>query len=458
MRICKSSFNFNKNFFVFLFAFGVSVISVGQTHKSDSLQKILTAYVSADTGKLVLLNKLSYELEETGNYLQAIKYAGQAVELAKTLMAQSKSEKEKNNISLLLSDSYTNLGLVYNSLANFPEALKSHLAALKIRESLNDARGKANSYMNIGITYRRNRDTQNALKYYLMALKIQEELKDVKNMAGSLHNLGVIYLTNGDYNRALENFKTSLEMNIKTGNKSWMANNYMGLGYVYDDKGEYEEALKNYFLSLEITIQIGSKSGTAMVYDNLAAVYVKQKKYREARKSSEKSLALSLETASRDLAISAYWSLANLDSIEGNAKGALNNYKLYIAYKDSVNNEANTKDMVRSQMNYEFDKKEAATRLEQEKKEAVALADSKKQRIIIWSVSGILLLVLAFAFFAYRSYIEKKKANVAISYQKKIIEEKQKEILDSIYYARKIQRSLLTNARYIDRTLNRLKA
>ena len=37
-----------------------------------------------------------------------------------------------------------------------------------------------------------------------------------------------------------------------------------------------------------------------------------------------------------------------------------------------------------------------------------------------------------------------------------IIEEKQKEILDSIYYARRIQQALITNEFYIEKELKRL--
>src|SRR5205814_1758182 len=105
---------------------------------------------------------------------------------------------------------------------------------------------------------------------------------------------------------------------------------------------------------------------------------------------------------------------------------------------------------------FEFDKKEAAAKLEQEKKEAVAAAESKKQKIIIWSACGILLLVISFAVFAYRSFLQKQKANVEITKQKEIIEEKQKEILDSIRYAKKIQTALITSENYIEKNLNKL--
>ena len=44
-----------------------------------------------------------------------------------------------------------------------------------------------------------------------------------------------------------------------------------------------------------------------------------------------------------------------------------------------------------------------------------------------------------------------------IESQHKILEEKQKEIIDSITYARRIQKSLLPTEKYIDNSLKRLK-
>ncbi len=43
-----------------------------------------------------------------------------------------------------------------------------------------------------------------------------------------------------------------------------------------------------------------------------------------------------------------------------------------------------------------------------------------------------------------------------IEKQKHEVEEKQKEILDSIHYAKRIQNALITNEKYIDKTLNDL--
>ena len=70
----------------------------------------------------------------------------------------------------------------------------------------------------------------------------------------------------------------------------------------------------------------------------------------------------------------------------------------------------------------------------------------------------------------YRGFRQKKKDNLIIlsqkaevelrnniiEHQKAVVEEKQKEIIDSIHYAKRIQQALLTSERYIQKTISRL--
>jgi len=86
----------------------------------------------------------------------------------------------------------------------------------------------------------------------------------------------------------------------------------------------------------------------------------------------------------------------------------------------------------------------------QAKERAVAEGRNRFQQIVIWSVVIGLLLVIIFAGFIYRSLKITHK-------QKKIIEEKQREILDSIHYAKRIQTALITNERYIHKNLLRIQ-
>ena len=45
----------------------------------------------------------------------------------------------------------------------------------------------------------------------------------------------------------------------------------------------------------------------------------------------------------------------------------------------------------------------------------------------------------------------------AVERQKHLVEEKQKEVIDSITYAKRIQRALITSERYIEKSINKLK-
>ena len=51
----------------------------------------------------------------------------------------------------------------------------------------------------------------------------------------------------------------------------------------------------------------------------------------------------------------------------------------------------------------------------------------------------------------FRSFLQNKKKNKLILEQKHLVEEKQKEIIDSIYYAQRIQKAMMPNEKYFDK-------
>ncbi|HWY11194.1 MAG TPA: SpoIIE family protein phosphatase, partial [Bacteroidia bacterium] len=101
---------------------------------------------------------------------------------------------------------------------------------------------------------------------------------------------------------------------------------------------------------------------------------------------------------------------------------------------------------------YEEDLKinEARFKLEEQLKEEKNSADKHKQQLILTGVSIILLIVIIFSFFIFKALKENQKKNkiileqnVKVEKQKQLIEEKHKDITDSINYAQKIQTALI---------------
>jgi tetratricopeptide (TPR) repeat protein len=410
-------------------------------------------------GMAVCFSHLGAFYTSLGNYNLSIENCNKAV----ILFDELGDQKDK-------SWPFGILGIAYDSQGNYSRALNYYFKALKIDEETRNRSRVARHLGNIGIVYDSQGDYKKALDYYFKALKIQEELGDKSGISINLSNIGLVYFNQRNYRDALYYYTKALEIKVELEDKYGIAINLSNIGDVYAEQGDsvmakgyvkdagfiYSRALNHYFKAIEMEEEIGDKNGVASSMKNVGFIYYHQKKYIESEQYFLKALKISEVIGALNIQKENHQYLSELYSKLKESKLALMHYKKFISIKDSINNEENTKKLVRTEMNYEFDKKEAATKLEQDKKEAVAFAESKKQRIIIWSVCGILLLVVGFAIFAYRSYLQKQRANIEIILQKEVIEEKQKEILDSIHYAKRIQTALLTSEKYIERNLDKL--
>ena len=83
---------------------------------------------------------------------------------------------------------------------------------------------------------------------------------------------------------------------------------------------------------------------------------------------------------------------------------------------------------------------------------------------MIFAVAGVLLVVVVFSFFLFQRFRLAQKQKVIIEDQKVMVDkayehlhEKNKEVMDSIHYARRIQRALITPEPYIHARLTKLK-
>jgi tetratricopeptide (TPR) repeat protein len=489
------------------YVFQKSSMCFGQNRQIDSLLTLLKAD-NKDTNKVNHLNKLSWRLSNIGNYDTALIVSNQSLILGRELSFKTGIANAYSNIGVIynnqgkypealknqfaalkiqeqinnkagIANAYANIGNVYGSLGNYPEALKNQLAGLKIAEQAGANGGIASAYANIGIVYSMQGNYPEALKNYFAALKIFELLGDKRSIASACGNIGSVYYKQGNYPEALKNHFASLKIKEQIGNKIGIANSRNNLGSIYRDQGDltlatgdkasaanmYAEALKNYFASLKIREEIGDRAGIATSYCNIASLKIRLKDYTAVKKYLNAGLMLSKEIGFTEATRDLYQNFSVLDSVLGNYKSALEHYKFYISYRDSLDNEANTRKTVQQQMQYEFDKKEGFTKAEQEKKDLMTEEEKRNQKLVLWFTVFGLGVVVVVAVFIFRSLRINKKKNRIITMQKEtverqkhIVEEKQKEVLDSIYYARRIQRALITNEKYINKKLSVLNS
>lgn len=469
---------------------------LAQESRIDSVKKLL-ATAKQDTNQVITLVDLSWSLLNLGDYDTAYQYAEKGKKLALALnyplgtasafnnigviyWMQAKYPKALENLFAALKiyedlgskkgagRAYNNIGLVYFNMGNYPAALKNSFASLKISESLGKKQAVAASYSNIGSIYEAQGNNTDALKSYMEVLKISEELSDQDGLAKAHQGAGNIYNNLKNYSDALSHHAAAIKMFEELGDSLRAAAEYNNIANTYSSmasngvslserKELFQQALKNYFISLKIREAFDDREGVTTSLGNIGATYEDMGDHQEAEKYNLRALKLATEIGALERVKESQENLSKIYSATGRLKDALEAYKAFVVARDSLINEENTKKTVQAEMQYEFDKKEEAARLDQEKKDALVQANKKRHNMILFSISAFGLLVLAFAIYAYRSYLQKQKINVEITRQKQLIEEKQKEVLDSIHYAKRIQSALITSERYIHKNIERLR-
>jgi serine phosphatase RsbU (regulator of sigma subunit) len=395
----------------------------------------LSYYLSKENGnKIGMINasiNISNVYTNQGNFAEALKTLTEA-----TPTCQELHDHER------LASLYNNIGLVHEILGNFPEALKYFLQTLKIREELKNPKLISDCYNNIGLVYEGLHNYPEALRYNQLSLKTRKELDDRAGIAQSYNNLGIIYNDIGNYSEGLKNHQACLEIHLSLGDKLELGKSYNNIGLSYMDLLNYPEALRNFQKTTEIRRQMEDRQGLSESYINLGTVYTRLKRFQEAKIMLDSAEWISLQIHLKPNLEQTYDQWIRLDSAMGNYKEGYIHLKKYLIYHDSLFNEASSQKTVRAEMNFEFDKKQAIAKSEQERITAVAAAESKRQKIVIASVSSLLLLILAFALFAYRNFRIKKRINLRLEIQKKNID-------DSIRYALRIQQAILPKALFL---------
>ncbi len=155
---------------------------------------------------------------------------------------------------------------------------------------------------------------------------------------------------------------------------------------------------------------------------DLGSLYIKLKNYAEAYKYFDKSLHLSMLVGFKDVIRNSYEGLYRLDSIKGDYRQAFKHHQQYILYRDSIINRESLSKSVQSRMQYEFDKKDAVAKAEQDKKDADAKRIENQQYFAIAALGIIVLAVAVIAVIQFRSNKHKQQANIALQQQKQKVE------------------------------------
>jgi len=341
------------------------------------------------------------------DYQQALEYYFKGLKL-------SEEVGDKKSEARILS----NIGVVYWYQSDYPKALKFYFDALRIDEETGNKDGTAGTLGNIGIVYNSQENYPKALEYMLKANSIDEAAGNKSGVASNTGNIGELYRRLSDFDKALEYDLKALRLYEELGNRNGIARNLGNIGAIYTEKRKFADALEYYLRSLKISKELGLKIGIAINLGNIGSTYlemandsgkVKNKMaLQQAKMYTDSAIVIFKEIGDLNTLSSNYDRLSQIQSLLGDNKSALESYKQYTLFKDSVFNIEKDKKLTETAMQYEFDKKEAATKAAQEKKDI--LQRNIRNSIIAGAIVLLLLLIVLISRYRYKQKINKELA------------------------------------------------
>ena len=382
-----------------------------------------------------------------------------------------------------LADTYAKTGNVYYDLSDFPKSLENFLQALKTYSNLNDSAGIADVCNYIGKVYNRLNEKESAKKYLFKALSLHQRLENNRGIAVSYNGLGNVFMDNHDLIKALKFFKKSKDYHELGGDQIGISVAHINIGTIYDmmsslspdslsivalninyrSSNDFRKSIldsaKLYFQgSVDINRKVGNQFGLVYGYNGIGDVYVKEENYKQAIPQFQNAYSISKNLKATSEQYESAKRLANCYELINNKDSAYFYLKTYTHLKEEVVGEERQRELFRKESQYEYDKQLEKQKLIKEAREAIVAEKEKRQTLIIVGIVIVLMIVIYFAVVLNKRLRTTRQQKQLIELQKFSLEQKNKEIIDSITYAKRIQDAMLTSGTYIEKEIKKLNA
>ena len=471
-------------FFIAIFCFSIQS-SKSQNKVIDSLKHELSKK-NEGCDKSKILYKLGYHYNELEKADSAIFYCKQSLNFAII-----------HNCLRLQILNYGLYGSILDDISRYPEAIGFLNKGIYISQKNNDFESLSSLYTNLGDAYRHNDQYNIALTNYLKALEFDEKNHNVKKIDNDYFGLALLYLDINDDENAKQKLNKAIDYSKKSNDKPILARCYnvygillskekkldsslyyfnMGLDLAlklndkmlqarilgnsvdsYFANKQYNQALKNGLQSAAINSELNNSNGLCYSYESIGSIYIEMHQLNEAKKYYNLAKDLALQSNLMSRYATACKKLALIYSIEKDYKNAYQYHMIFTRLNDSIFNIENTKELSNIKTNFEVKKNETELKAKQQKREVIFKAEQTKKELELATQKTLRNVFISglFLFFGIIIYViyNLRKSNQShkiiseqkdmVESQKSLLEHKQKEIIESITYAKRIQDAIL---------------
>jgi len=373
------------------------------------------------------------------NLLEGIKYFEQSLE----------NLSNTNDNELLLSI-LANMGESYKKAGIYLKASEVYNKVLERSLKADYKPGIVSAYNFLGGLAYHLQEYNRSKQYYFNSIKICKANNIEEDLGLSYSDLALVYNNLLQFDSSLYYFKLSLKLKINKPVSA--ARTRVNIAIIYIQKNEFENAKQYLDEATVIVKKTSSPELDAYVKQAYARMYLKQKQYSKARQFAEDSWQISSKSEDLSLKVGSTNVLWQIYEANGDGMKALQTYKLYRAFQDSSNNIVLKNASTEIDIKHQYEKKgiiDSLKRNDEIKLSNYKLQEHQNQKYILFVVIAVvtilgLIILRRFKISVHQNKVIEKQKN-EVDNKSKIIEEKQKEILDSIHYANRIQKALLAN-------------
>jgi tetratricopeptide (TPR) repeat protein len=391
---------------------------------------------------------LAWNLRKKDLTVQCAFYYDSALFLAKQFADQ-------RTISYL----HSNRGRAYYDNGNYKSAMADYMDAQKIFDKNNwrDA-SLCELYHFIGSVFKRQDQPKKAIEYYEKELALAIEIKNKDEEAEALYLCAQIYGELGDKKKDDECTFKALKIYEELGDNKSVALMHHNLAIGYYNEKKYSLAIEHLEKSMKTYEEIGFSEGRASTYETLGNLYSKTGQHKKAIASLDKAMEIAERTEMKRLLNMAGISQSQAYALArmGDFKDAYYTLLEHRTLNDSLNNQSNVEYLHSLETQFQTEKKEKEIALlNTEKKlqsEEIAAKTAQERTLAVISILGLIVAVISIIAFINKrrsSRLLSKQVN-EINYQNEVIREKNKDITDSIQYAKRLQEAVFPEANQLN--------
>jgi serine phosphatase RsbU (regulator of sigma subunit)/Tfp pilus assembly protein PilF len=352
-------------------------------------------------GQAFAIVALSFYMWVKADYDNALVYTARGIELCKEI-----DNWEGSGFANVMA------GYCYMGKGDYGKAYELLLEALKIVQDKPHSEGRGWAVYSHGIFHFDTKNYDESIRYYAEALENFEKMNLDFGIARARSGIGSALLAQGKLEEAHEIISGALEAFRRTGNRPGMSRTLNDMGVIMRKLMNYEKAEEYLLDSLRIREGMNHLEGLTTTAIDLGTLYLEAEKLEKALETFQRAQSLAERTKNKPKAAQIHHLLGDAYRALKDPWKALEHYEKYHTLKTEVSGETATNSINQLKTSFATEKSEKEAEIHRLKN------------------------------------VELKNAFDEINLQKKIIEDKNRDITDSIVYAKRIQEAILpTEAR-----------